>query len=67
MKVIFAEDDVVSRRVLETQLEHWGYEVISAADGSEAWEILQSDKRHSSSTLRTLIANDLEVKGFRMK
>jgi CheY-like chemotaxis protein len=42
MKVLIAEDDVVSRRVLEVFLENWGYEVVVAADGAEAWRALES-------------------------
>ncbi|HYK88630.1 MAG TPA: response regulator, partial [Acidobacteriota bacterium] len=42
MKVLIAEDDVVFRRILEATLSKWGYEVISACDGMEAWRLLQS-------------------------
>jgi sigma-B regulation protein RsbU (phosphoserine phosphatase) len=41
MRVLIAEDDAVSRRVLETFLRRWGYEVESFQDGSSAWERLQ--------------------------
>ncbi len=41
MKILIAEDDFTSRRILEAILLRWGYEVISAADGLEAWEQLQ--------------------------
>lgn len=40
MKVLVAEGDAVSRRVLEVSLERWGYEVIATGDGHEAFEIL---------------------------
>ena len=43
MRVLIAEDDLVSRRVLEKFLAKWGYEVLSAGSGAEAWEILQRD------------------------
>ncbi|HWP85556.1 MAG TPA: diguanylate cyclase [Terriglobia bacterium] len=43
MKVLIADDDPVNRRILETFLGKWGYEVVSAADGNEAWSILQSE------------------------
>jgi len=43
MKILIAEDDLLTRRVLERFLEQWGYNVISAADGTEAWEILQHE------------------------
>lgn len=41
MKVLIAEDDVVSRRVLEATLVKWGYQVVACVDGSEAWQVLQ--------------------------
>ena len=41
MKVLVAEDDPVSQRVLEATLDKFGYEVVVAADGAEAWAALQ--------------------------
>jgi len=41
MRVLIAEDDPVSRRVLETFLRRWGYEVESFHEGASAWERLQ--------------------------
>jgi len=43
VRVLIAEDDPVSRRVLETFLLKWGYEVLIARDGSEAWALLQGE------------------------
>jgi two-component system, cell cycle response regulator len=43
MRILIAEDDRVSRRLLEVHLGKWGYHVVSARDGVEAWEILSSD------------------------
>lgn len=40
-RVLVAEDDPIFRRVLERQLNNWGYEAIVVQDGGEAWEILQ--------------------------
>jgi len=40
MKILIADDDLTSRRILETNLHKRGYEVIAAVDGNEAWEIL---------------------------
>ena len=42
MKILIAEDDVISRRLLETTLIRWGYEVVVTCDGTAAWEVLQS-------------------------
>jgi CheY-like chemotaxis protein len=41
MKVLIAEDDPVSRRVLAATLSKFGYEVVAATDGGEAWAALQ--------------------------
>jgi CheY-like chemotaxis protein len=38
---LIAEDDPVSRRILETLLSRWGYDVTSTVDGKAAWEVLQ--------------------------
>lgn len=44
MKVLIVEDDAVSRRVLQVTLTKWGYHVVTAPNGLEAWQILrQSD------------------------
>jgi two-component system, cell cycle response regulator len=43
MRILIAEDDRVSRRLLEVHLGKWGYHVVSASDGVEAWQILSSD------------------------
>jgi diguanylate cyclase (GGDEF)-like protein len=40
MTVLIADDDPVSRRVLEQSLQGWGYNVAAASDGTEAWRIL---------------------------
>ena len=51
MKILIAEDDPVSRRVLEATLLKWGYEVSVATNGTDAWEILQSDDAPSLAVL----------------
>src|SRR5258706_12785669 len=43
MKILIAEDDPVSRRILEATLLRWGYKVWVAIDGTQAWEILQGE------------------------
>lgn len=40
-RVLIAEDDPVSRKVLEKFLDKWGYAVSSATNGAEALEILE--------------------------
>ncbi|UCE65491.1 MAG: response regulator [Candidatus Zixiibacteriota bacterium] len=41
MKILIAEDDSVSRKLLNAHLTKWGYEIIVACDGREAWNILK--------------------------
>ena len=41
MKVLVADDDILSRNLIEMSLQHWGYEVVMASDGLEASHILQ--------------------------
>lgn len=38
MKVLIAEDDMVSRIVLEANLKKWGYDVIVTTNGRDAWK-----------------------------
>lgn len=40
MKVLIAEDDPVSRRILERLLPKWGHEVTTTTDGEGAWSAL---------------------------
>ncbi len=61
MKILIAEDETVSRRVLRTTLESWGHEVIEACDGSVAWEVLQSA---SAPKLAILDLNMPEIDGI---
>jgi DNA-binding response OmpR family regulator len=43
MKILVAEDDIVSRRLLEAALLKWGYEVLCCSDGVEAVQMLQNE------------------------
>jgi len=43
MRVLIAEDDPVSRRLLESFLAKWGYETEVVVDGAEAWKVLQKE------------------------
>lgn len=40
MRILIADDDPVSRRLLEAFLKKWGYDVVVSCDGKEAWEAL---------------------------
>lgn len=41
MKILIAEDDAVSRRLLQAALAKWDFEIVVACDGNEAWQALQ--------------------------
>ena len=41
MRILIADDDLASGRLLEAILTRRGYEVVVATDGQTAWDILQ--------------------------
>ena len=43
MRILIADDSIVSRHLLDATLRKWGYDVVIASDGTEAWNALQSD------------------------
>lgn len=43
MRILIAEDDPVSRRLLAATLDKFGYRVVVAANGTEAWAALQRE------------------------
>jgi DNA-binding response OmpR family regulator len=43
MRILIAEDEAVSRRMLEATLQKWGYEVVAVADGLAAWQALEGE------------------------
>lgn len=43
MQVLIADDDALSRRILQDVLEPWGYQVTVTKNGEEAWKVLQQD------------------------
>lgn len=43
MKVLVAEDDKTSRKLISLMLTKWGFDAVIAKDGREAWDILQQD------------------------
>ena len=42
MRILIADDSIVSRHLLDATLRKWGYEVVVACDGVEAWNALQA-------------------------
>ncbi len=51
MRILIADDSLLSRRLLEETLRSWGYDVIVAADGEEAWRILSGEHSPSLAVL----------------
>lgn len=43
MKILIAEDDKVSCRILKNAVLKWGYEAIVTEDGNQAWEALNAE------------------------
>lgn len=43
IKVLIAEDDKVSSKVLEKNIRNWGYDVIISNNGQQAWKAFQKD------------------------
>jgi len=41
MKVLIAEDDKVSSKILERNIRNWGYKVIISNNGQQAWQAFQ--------------------------
>ncbi len=44
MKILIAEDDLISSKILQRNLLHWGYYVVPARSGAEAWQALQDEE-----------------------
>ncbi|HJT77754.1 MAG TPA: response regulator, partial [Gemmataceae bacterium] len=44
MKVLIAEDDSISRRLLQMHLEKWGHQPTVAANGRRAWELFAAEE-----------------------
>ncbi len=51
MRILIAEDDPVSRRLLEATLTRWDYEVVVACDGLSAVDLLERDDAPSLALL----------------
>jgi CheY-like chemotaxis protein len=42
VQILVADDNIFYRRMLEATLAGWGFEVLPACDGQEAWRLLQT-------------------------
>ncbi len=45
MRILIAEDAIVSQRLLQQCLQQWGYDVVVASNGAEAWQLFSADDR----------------------
>lgn len=45
MRILVADDDALSRRILEDYLTTWGYEVVMVRNGQDALQVLQDENR----------------------
>lgn len=62
MKVLIAEDDVAFCDSLEKDIKDWGYDVITANNGKEAWQIIENDEVRLS-ILDTMMS---DIDGFEL-
>ena len=44
MKILIAEDERITRRTLQRELERWDHEVTATEDGAQAWKEFQNHK-----------------------
>jgi len=44
MRILIAEDERITRRSLQKQLEGWGHDVVAAEDGAAAWDRFQKQQ-----------------------
>jgi phosphoserine phosphatase RsbU/P len=42
MRILVAEDDAVTRRILAATLERFGWDVVTAEDGNAAWRVFET-------------------------
>lgn len=54
MKILVAEDDAVTRRMLVVTLERLGWDVITAEDGNAAWRVFETLKGKDAPELAVL-------------
>ncbi len=57
MKILIADNDPISRKMLGRALERLGYQVVPAENGLKAWEIFQSEEIH-------FVISDWEMQGM---
>jgi sigma-B regulation protein RsbU (phosphoserine phosphatase) len=63
MRILIAEDEPISRRMLEASLVKWGHEVVVTTNGAEAWTEFQKEGAPSLAILDIMMPeiNGLEI------
>jgi CheY-like chemotaxis protein len=46
LRVLLADDQLATRHIVRFNLEQFGFEVLDATDGLDAWNILQKEQIH---------------------
>jgi diguanylate cyclase (GGDEF)-like protein len=46
VRILIADDETISRRLLEQTLKRWGHEVVATGDGMQAWQALHTGDSH---------------------
>lgn len=54
MRILVAEDDAVTRKILEATLGRLGWNVVTAADGNAAWHLFETLKGENAPELAVL-------------
>ena len=60
MKVLIAEDEAVTRRLLEVHLAKWGHSTVSTDNGDDAWAAVEGDKHDVGIALLDLVMPGLD-------
>jgi len=63
MKILIAEDDPVSRRLLDATVKKWGHETTTVENGEQAWEILKNSYNEYSIAILDWMMPELDGVG----
>ena len=54
MRILVAEDDAVTRRILDVTLRGLGWDVVTASDGNAAWQVFETQKGQNAPDLAVM-------------
>lgn len=66
MKILIAEDEAISRKVLKTMLMECDYEVVVTCNGAEAWQVLQASDAPRLAVLDWMMSETRNIKVIAM-